>query len=362
MPAVSVIMPIYNAERYLVESLESVLCQTLEDIEVICVDDGSTDSTPAILETYAKSDPRIRVISKENAGYGAAMNTGLAAATGDYVGVVEPDDYVDWLMFERLYHEALEHDADIVKGDFYTFFDGASLGEATYCEIAPAKCYYGKVFDPSRGHAPWFVSMMTWEGVYRRSFLEEHGIRHNETPGASFQDNGFWFQAFAKARRVLFVNEALYYYRTNHEGSSNKSSAAALKIADEYAFCRAKVESDSPWWKSFRHVFSYFYFVNLMARLPFVATEERASFARIIAEEWSAYQETGDVDRTLFAPFFAEQIDELAKDPAAYDPAEHRALAAESWAEVEQRHFREETISNSVLPLSIIGNWEACLA
>lgn len=362
MPAVSVVMPIYNTERYLVESLESVLSQTLEDIEVVCVDDGSTDTTPQILEVYAHTDPRVKVITTENAGYGSAMNTGIAAATGDYVGVVEPDDYVDCTMFERLYHTALENDADIVKGDFYTFFDGADMGEAIYCEVVPAKRYYGKVFDPARGHGLWFASMMTWEGIYRRSFLERHAIRHNETPGASFQDNGFWFQAFSKARRVCFINEGLYYYRTNHEGSSNKSSAAALKIADEYAYCRKMVEDGSPWWESFKSVYSYFYFINLMARLPFVTAEDRPEFSSFVAREWTRYQAAGDVDRTLFAPYFAENLDELTRDPAAYDPNEHRSIAEESWAEVESRHFREETISGSALPRAFIENWEAYLA
>ena len=108
MPKVSIILPIYNVREYLAEALDSVINQTLRDLEIICVDDGSTDGSLDIIREYAAKDPRIVVITGPNGGYGKAMNKGLDRATGDYVGIVEPDDYVIPEMYEELYQTATE--------------------------------------------------------------------------------------------------------------------------------------------------------------------------------------------------------------------------------------------------------------
>ena len=102
MPKISVIIPVYNVEKYLRECLDSVINQTLADIEIILVDDGSPDNCPQICDEYALKDNRIKVIHKENGGYGSAMNVGLEKATGEYIGIVEPDDYIDSKMYEDL--------------------------------------------------------------------------------------------------------------------------------------------------------------------------------------------------------------------------------------------------------------------
>ena len=106
MPKVSIVIPTYNVEQYLKECLDSVINQTLKDIEIICVDDGSTDNSGKILDEYAAKDSRIKVIHKENGGYGKAMNVGIDNATGEYIGIVEPDDYIEFDMYETLYINA----------------------------------------------------------------------------------------------------------------------------------------------------------------------------------------------------------------------------------------------------------------
>lgn len=106
MPKVSIIIPVYNVEKYLRECLDSVIQQTLQDIEIICVNDGSTDNSLQILKEYAQNDSRIKIIDKPNSGYGQTMNVGMQNATGEYIGIVEPDDYVELDMFETLYNTA----------------------------------------------------------------------------------------------------------------------------------------------------------------------------------------------------------------------------------------------------------------
>ena len=104
MIKVSVIVPVYNVEKYLKKCIDSIIKQTLTDMEIICVDDGSTDSCPEILDEYANLDHRIKVIHKTNAGYGHAVNTGFAYAKGEYIGIVESDDYILPEMYETLYY------------------------------------------------------------------------------------------------------------------------------------------------------------------------------------------------------------------------------------------------------------------
>ena len=121
-PKVSIVVPIYNVEKYLRQCLDSIVNQTLKDIEIICVDDGSKDSSPEIIEEYVKKDSRVKVITKENSGYGNSMNRGFDMATGEYIGIVESDDYADPDMFEKLYDIAKKNDLDIVKSGFYFYY------------------------------------------------------------------------------------------------------------------------------------------------------------------------------------------------------------------------------------------------
>ena len=122
-PKVSVIVPVYNMERYLSKCLDALTKQTLTDIEIIAVNDGSTDRSPQILRSYAAQDGRIRIIDKPNSGYGASMNRGIDEARGQYVGIVEPDDYPDRVMFEKLYKAAEKHNCDLVKCNYYRTYD-----------------------------------------------------------------------------------------------------------------------------------------------------------------------------------------------------------------------------------------------
>ena len=129
MAKVSVVIPVYNVENYVKECLDSVKNQTLQELEIICVDDGSTDGSGAVLDQYAKEDARFHVIHKKNEGYGKAMNTGMEAVTSPYVGIVESDDWVSPTMYEELYQVMEETKADVVKADFYEFYQGMNRSE-----------------------------------------------------------------------------------------------------------------------------------------------------------------------------------------------------------------------------------------
>ena len=116
MELVSIIVPVYNCAQFLNRCMDSLVNQTLKDIEIICINDGSTDNSPEILQEYAAKDSRIKIINKENGGLSSARNRGLAAAQGEYLGFVDSDDWVDLDFFEKLYNAAKKYDTDIATG------------------------------------------------------------------------------------------------------------------------------------------------------------------------------------------------------------------------------------------------------
>ena len=142
-PKVSIVMPTYNVEKYFRQCMESVINQTLTDIEIIPVDDGSPDNCGAIMDEYAAKDSRIKPIHQQNGGYGKAVNAGINAATGEYIGIVETDDWCDPKMFEKLYTQAKKLDADVCKCDFRYYYGNDKFRDCkAICTIAPE----GEVF------------------------------------------------------------------------------------------------------------------------------------------------------------------------------------------------------------------------
>lgn len=120
-PKVSVVVPIYGVEKYLHQCVDSILAQTLKDIEIILVDDGSKDKCPEIVDEYAKKDPRIVSVHQPNGGYGRAVNHGIELAKGEYIGIIESDDWIEPTMYEKLYQKAVETNSDITKSNFYVY-------------------------------------------------------------------------------------------------------------------------------------------------------------------------------------------------------------------------------------------------
>lgn len=233
-PLVSILVPIYNVERYLRECLESIVAQTLDDIEIICIDDGSTDGSLAIVKEYQAQDNRIVLITKPNAGYGDTMNRGLEVAQGKYIGIVESDDIAQHNMFEKLSELAEHNNLDVVKSNFYTHATHTAPDEDPVLDNL-AFCPEGVVFTPLDKQEIFLTQPAIWSALYKRDFLEQNNIRFLETPGASFQDTSFNYRVFALAKRVMVTHEAFLHYRIDNASSSVKSQAKIFCICDEYA-------------------------------------------------------------------------------------------------------------------------------
>lgn len=228
-PKVSILVPIFNVEKYLRQCLDSIVNQTLHDIEIICLNDGSTDSSPEIIKEYAKQDSRIVVIDKKNSGYGDSMNQGLKKARGEYVGIVESDDWIDLDAFEKLYNIAKINKAEVVRSNYY--FNKAGKDKKNY--YIPS-VDAGRIIDPVRHTWIFLQAPAIWSAIYERKFLEKNQIEFLPTPGASYQDTGFNFKVWASAHRAYFTTEAFLHYRIDNEASSVNNPGKVMNVCYEY--------------------------------------------------------------------------------------------------------------------------------
>lgn len=261
---VSIVMPSLNVKDYICDCLESVVKQTLKEIEIICVDGGSTDGTLEIIDSFAKADGRIRVIHDEKKSYGYQVNLGMAAAHGEYIGIVETDDVATPNMFERLYDTAKNLNADVVKADFYIVTGKAEHQIVTRQDLTMNLQAYNRIIDPLQDRTGFFSYLATWNGIYRREFLEKHHIKHHESPGASYQDNGFFFQTNAYARSLYVLHEPLYMLRRDNPNSSVVNTKNMVRILEEYRFIKQLLCLDQYLYDHFRNEYFYLFTQNCM--------------------------------------------------------------------------------------------------
>lgn len=232
LPKVSVVVPIYNVERYLRECVDSILAQALKDIEVILVDDGSPDGSPAIIDEYAKKDKRIVPIHRKNGGYSKAVNYGISIARGEYIGIVESDDWIDADMYEKLYKKAKKFDADIAKCEFYTY-NSTVIGRARNRKFIAGggSIDLDKAPDDAFTIVDWpellGLHASIWSCIYKSEFVKK--IKVIDTEAASYQDFPFMVETMCKARSIVVVKEPMLHWR-NDPNQGNSTSQKGPKL------------------------------------------------------------------------------------------------------------------------------------
>ncbi|MBM6854701.1 glycosyltransferase family 2 protein [Mediterraneibacter glycyrrhizinilyticus] len=223
MPLVSVIIPVYNVEKYLRQCLDSVTAQTLSDIEIICVNDSSTDGSLSILEEYAEKDDRIRVVTQQNGGAGAARNRGLSMASGKYLSFLDSDDFFEPDMLELAYRKAEEDRADFVvfnSNQYYT--DKEKFVEVAWTlrvkEIPPYTPFSHRQMTDNIFKV--FVGW-AWDKLYNREFVMKNHLLFQEQRTSN--DMYFVFSAVAIAKRISVVNKVLAHQRRDAKDSLSKT-------------------------------------------------------------------------------------------------------------------------------------------
>lgn len=262
-PKVSVIVPVYNVERFLCECLDSVLAQTFTDFELICVNDGSTDSSPAILAAYEAADSRVHVINQENGGLSAARNAGLDAARGEYIAFLDSDDFALPDLLEKTVAAGERTGAEIVIYDYYLLHDNTGeLGFYRNQEIYAA--LDGKVF--TLNEAPQMAQFIgAWDRLFRRDFIERHHFRF--PIGRLYEDVTFCAETEAAAQKMTLLANHLMYYRRSVVGSITNNETEGLKNKRDFLYvqeCAQRVfreagVSDEVWSYYAGYFFDYSY-------------------------------------------------------------------------------------------------------
>lgn len=303
-PKVSIVMPIFNVSRYLDQALECAKRQTLKDIEIICVNDGSTDNSLDIVKKWAEGDDRFVIIDKVNEGYGVAMNTGMAKAKGEYIAILEPDDIVPLNMYEDLYETAKENDLDIVKGDFYSYTVGPTGNVALrYMALDKSGKYYGQVLNAELNPEITGLISYTWTGIYRRKFIEENNISHNTTPGASFQDIGFFWKTTVKAKRVMLINKPYYWYRQDNPDQSIKRGDKVYFRDQEFDRVKEFLANneDTGLWERFRNFYYAGRFRRSLVNIRRISDEFTEEYLDHIRSYFSEAIKSGEFDLSVLS-------------------------------------------------------------
>ena len=269
---VSFIVPVYNVEQYIRPSLDSILNQTHRDIEVILVDDGSTDRSGAICDEYGARDSRVRVIHKENEGAGYARNTGMDAASGEYLYFCDPDDLVHPRLVEDNYKLGKEHDADLVTFGFKTISTDLD-GKECVVNYIPA---LSGVYDYA-GFWEYFREGGRERGfmcynMFKRTFIMEHNLRQKNFKNS--EDAYFIFEIYGIPFHNVVYNQGIYYTYIKRQGSAT-ASYNPNRIEEEYLVSRKfdEVVRNSPYAKGryedmiqFKYVMSFSLAVGNLTR------------------------------------------------------------------------------------------------
>ena len=221
---VSVIVPVYGVEKYIAKCLDSLVNQTLDEIEIIVVNDGSLDNSQKIIDKYVKKYPnKVKSFIKENGGQGSARNYGLTKSNGEYIGYVDSDDYVEKEMFEKLYNKAKENNYDIVVCGNYNVSEDYQTKE---------KDIFIDKYDTELENIT-FGKMAVWNKIYKKEILVKNKLKFKEK--VWYEDVAFTLKAIISSSSYGFINEPLYNYLIRQGSTMNNSNIVKnLEILDAF--------------------------------------------------------------------------------------------------------------------------------
>lgn len=304
MPKVSAIVPCLNMREYIEDCLESIINQTLSEIEILVVDAGSTDGTLDILNRYKQSDKRIRLIHSTKKSYGYQVNLGIRQAVGEYIAIVDADDRIASDMYKVLYEEAVFSEADYVKGiakSFYTVSD-----DFTY--YMPLRQFPGKEYQKGKIHMipAGRTDLLTkdnflWYGIFRREFMKS--IYFHESPGAAFQDLGALLQTQMKAQKAIYLEDAFYEYRQDNAMASNHNPKGFQFVWEEYSWAEQFIIEASKEWKAafYRKLFLHTLSIYATMAASEIMWENSQNYIHLISEKLADKLEKGILKKGHFS-------------------------------------------------------------
>lgn len=317
-PKISIIMPLLNSMDYLEECLDSVIRQTLGELEIICVDAGSTDGTIEFIENYARYDRRITLLHSDKKSYGHQVNMGIRNAHGEYMAIVESDDYILPDMYETLYNVATRIQVDFVKCDFTRFYGEKETRTYTPAHVLNNSRRYCTVGNPQKD-LYWFSTyVLITPAIYSLQFIRDNHIQLNETPGASYQDNGFWFQVLMHAERIWFHPESFYMLRRDNPNSSVKSKSKVYAMCVEYDFIYSLFSNNKELVKKYGPVCAKLRMDNYNFTLDRIADEYKLDFLFKYAQDFRAILKRKELHGELFSDYGWNTLMQIIDNPVNY--------------------------------------------
>ncbi len=295
---VSIVVPVYNTAKYLKKCLQSLKDQSLRDIEIICVNDGSTDNSKEIIDQFVAEDFRFRAIHKNNTGYGHSVNVGIRAAQSPYIGILESDDFAELNMYQRLYEVAEKNSVDLVKAN-YNLYNETTSNRIVFEEMLGA-FPYEKVLSIKDNHKVFGTHPSVWSALYRKEFLKNNDIWFLETPGASYQDISFGFKVYVNAERFCFIREAVLNYRIDNVDSSVHNPQKIFCVCDEmkemerYIHVRAEAgKINTEWKEKLYKIASWLKYRNYMWNYLRLSLPYQYTFLMKILDELNVIRQQG---------------------------------------------------------------------
>ena len=247
-PKVSVIIPCYNVENYLRQCLDSIVNQTLADIEVLCVDDGSTDATLKILESYADSDIRIKIFTQNRKGQGVARNKAIELATGEYLIFVDSDDWLELNALELLYNKIISENVEVVQFNYKNFnefnnriemIDFAKHVRHKYgVDLCKEPYFNWQLFKED---CLFDLDVHVWNRIYSLDFIKRHGIKF--APTTNGEDHLFWIGVLLNSEKICYIDEYLYNYRTRLNSSVTTKHKVNMCVFENIECIEAYISS-----------------------------------------------------------------------------------------------------------------------
>lgn len=314
---VSVIMPVYNTQKYLKECMDSVLAQDFEGFEILCIDDGSTDDSSSILDAYCEQDERVRVFHIPNAGYGHAVNYGIERARGKYISIVEPDDYIEGEMIKTLYQYAEESELEIITSN-YKRFRGTGKERIFWVDQVVKEEYYDKVLNPYTERELFKGTYLNQAGLFRLDFINKYHIRHHESSGAAYQDVGFRLQTLAYSRRFMAIEDSFYCHREDNPDSSIHNRTSINWIINEYAYVFQMMEKNKDILGKFLPEFTRCKITNYLEQYDRLIPELRLDFLEIVRKEFMEYDQKGEFITTQLTDRQRKRVEFILNDPVNY--------------------------------------------
>lgn len=232
---ISIIVPVYNVEKYLERCMNSILNQTYEALEIILVDDGSTDGSSQMCDAYAKKDSRVKVVHKPNGGLSDARNAGLGIATGAYIGYVDSDDWIEPDMYERMYRACVENGAQLAICRYASEYSDRTVAGGNGAQVTLDREELLKIYIG--GHDKYVIYNSVWSKLFHRNLVKDELF----PKGRNSEDIMYTTKAFCRLERAVYIDACLYHYVIDREGSIMNVARGERMFRDEIPFWREHI-------------------------------------------------------------------------------------------------------------------------